>query len=517
MPSQTINLGHVVGEDGKNPYQYAVEAGYTGTEQEYKEAVASGPWLPLSGGAMESGAIISTKNDGPLYIGDVETTGIAIQPKVGAVGSTGAISLSALDSYDGTLTSSLFSMLGGQTTLAASKGNDGQEDPVAKAGLSIGIGEDNQGKIELTGKVFYTESPNLADVNEVVNKGYVDEHFVNKSGDSMTGNLSMENHRITNLTSPTSTTDATNKSYVDKKSIQYGTCSTSSSLSAKTVSSAGFTLSTGAIICVKFTYANTGSITLNVNATGAKTVRTKGRALIANEIQASQIALFRYDGTYWQLLNPCGLALNGGTVSGDINMGGNKITNIGTPESENDVTNKTYVDSVANPYTKLVTNFFGINSDEVTIDLETENLVDYDEIVISVEASFAMNYTGAGNASASAYIFNPGIPILKVTNNTSSGTRSGSYLGHGYGLYRLYRMQNVVSPDYLSSDPNESNCYYYQTNPGDPSSENVGSIIGSANQLRIKFGKEASLGTFSVEPSITISVWGRRWHTVIPA
>lgn len=41
------------GADGKSAYQYAVDGGYTGTEEEFQALMGTGPWLPLSGGTMK--------------------------------------------------------------------------------------------------------------------------------------------------------------------------------------------------------------------------------------------------------------------------------------------------------------------------------------------------------------------------------------------------------------------------------------------------------------------------------
>ena len=50
-----VNLGHVIGKDGKGPYEIAVEQGYTGSEAEFYAALVAlkdSPFLPLSGGAV---------------------------------------------------------------------------------------------------------------------------------------------------------------------------------------------------------------------------------------------------------------------------------------------------------------------------------------------------------------------------------------------------------------------------------------------------------------------------------
>lgn len=40
------------GADGKSAYQYAVDGGYTGTEEQFKALMGTGPWLPVAGGIM---------------------------------------------------------------------------------------------------------------------------------------------------------------------------------------------------------------------------------------------------------------------------------------------------------------------------------------------------------------------------------------------------------------------------------------------------------------------------------
>lgn len=36
------------GEDGKSAYQYAVDGGYTGTEEQFQALMGTGPWLPAT-------------------------------------------------------------------------------------------------------------------------------------------------------------------------------------------------------------------------------------------------------------------------------------------------------------------------------------------------------------------------------------------------------------------------------------------------------------------------------------
>lgn len=48
----------VAGPAGKSAYQYAQDGGYTGTEEEFKELMGSGPWVPLEDGVRMLSAVI---------------------------------------------------------------------------------------------------------------------------------------------------------------------------------------------------------------------------------------------------------------------------------------------------------------------------------------------------------------------------------------------------------------------------------------------------------------------------
>lgn len=91
-----------------------------------------------------------------------------------------------------------------------------------------------------------------------------------------------------------------------KAVTHYGTCSTSSTISAKVATLSDtqtFSLVTGATVTIRFTYANAyANPTLNVNDTGAKNIRYRNANLQAGKIVANSTHTFVYDGTYWQLI-----------------------------------------------------------------------------------------------------------------------------------------------------------------------------------------------------------------------
>lgn len=54
------------GADGKSAYQYAVDGGYTGTEEDFKALMGTGPWLP-SGKITMSASVPAALPDGAIH------------------------------------------------------------------------------------------------------------------------------------------------------------------------------------------------------------------------------------------------------------------------------------------------------------------------------------------------------------------------------------------------------------------------------------------------------------------
>ena len=98
--------------------------------------------------------------------------------------------------------------------------------------------------------------------------------------------------------------DDTNTTYTNASLGQgYGTCATAAATAAKVVSMSNYILTTGGIVSVKFTYANTASnAAMNINNKGAKNIKYKGSNIASNVIQAGDTATFIYDGSYYHLL-----------------------------------------------------------------------------------------------------------------------------------------------------------------------------------------------------------------------
>ena len=87
----------------------------------------------------------------------------------------------------------------------------------------------------------------------------------------------------------------------------YGTCSTTASTTAKTVTCSGFTKVKGAVIAITFSTANTANApTLNINSTTA-TATYKGNAVTSSsnplKWDAGDTLTFMYDGSYYKYLS----------------------------------------------------------------------------------------------------------------------------------------------------------------------------------------------------------------------
>lgn len=133
--------------------------------------------------------------------------------------------------------------------------------------------------------------------------------YVNKSGDTMTGDLNMNTHKITGVATPTGNTDAANKEYVDN------------AISGDYLPTSGGTMS--------------GNIDMNGN-----TIQN-----VKDPVNAQDAANKEYVDAIGEGVGKNFLPTSGGAMSGNIDMGGNSIQNVKDPENAKDAVNKGYVDN----------------------------------------------------------------------------------------------------------------------------------------------------------------------------
>lgn len=124
-------------------------------------------------------------------------------------------------------------------------------------------------------------------------------------------------------------------------------CSTGASTTAKTATMPGFALSSGQRIILYLSATNTkASATLNVNSTGAKTIKINGSNTTTSNFTAGYW-ICNYDGSYWnaekmdnsKMANSAGYTTNTGTVTsvglsnaanGGLTISGSPITGSGS-------------------------------------------------------------------------------------------------------------------------------------------------------------------------------------------
>jgi hypothetical protein len=119
-----------------------------------------------------------------------------------------------------------------------------------------------------------------------------------------TANLTLGSYKITNLANGSASTDAIN--YSQLQSAGYTTLITISGTDTitGTVSPTLTSYLAGAQFSFVVGTTNTGAVTLNIDALGAKAVtRTGAVALVAGDLIATQMVEVMYDGTRFQLVN----------------------------------------------------------------------------------------------------------------------------------------------------------------------------------------------------------------------
>ena len=148
---------------------------------------------------------------------------------------------------------------------------------------------------------------NLSDTQALTNKTYNGYTLADASAKGVDTSIAAASTSVNLPTSAAVASFVESKGYTtDTQNVFYGTCDTAATTQAKVVTCDGFTLTTGNIIYVKFTNAQTynGTATLNVNSTGAKNITRVGTTTTTRYYwTAGEVVAFVYDGTNYVMEN----------------------------------------------------------------------------------------------------------------------------------------------------------------------------------------------------------------------
>ena len=258
-------------------------------------------------------------------------TGTLITASTGFVGGlTGDV----VGNTTGTHTGAVVGAVTGNVTgnITATTGTSTFNDVVINGGLSMNAGT----AATITGLTSPTNATDAA------TKGYVDTADalkLNLAGGTMSGAIAMGSNKITGVGTPTLTADAATKGYVDTAISNLidaapGTLDTLNELAAALGDDPSFATTVANSIATKLPLAGgtmSGAIAMGTNKiTGVGTPTLTADAATKGYVDTADALK---------------LALAGGTMSGVIAMGTNKITGVGTPTLIADAATKGYVDT----------------------------------------------------------------------------------------------------------------------------------------------------------------------------
>jgi hypothetical protein len=327
-------------------------------------------------------------------------TGTTITASTGFVGGlTGAVTGNTTGTHTGAVTGNVTGDLTGNVT--ASSGTSSFNDVTINGGLNMNAGTAST----ITNLTSPTNSGDAA------TKGYVDTADalkLNLSGGTMSGAIAMGTNKITGLGTPTSTADAATKGYVDTSISNLidsspGTLDTLNELAAALGDDPNFATTVTTSIATKLPLA--GGTMTGAIAMGTNKITGLGNPTLSQDAATK---------TYVDTADALQLNLAGGTMSGAIAMGTSKITGVGDPTSNQDAATKAYVDT-ANALKLSLTGgtmsgaiamgtskITGLGDPTANQDAATKNYIDVlFGSTTSAAASAAAAAISAGNAATS--------------------------------------------------------------------------------------------------------------------
>ncbi len=374
---------------------------------------------------------------------------------IDGTGYIDALSVSTTSSFTGTVTTGNISQTSGTATFATVDVNGGAIDAttIGATTASTIVGTTitaNTGFTgNLTGNVTYASgTPTSSFYNLTVN-GTLNAPNSNITGNitattgtstfnnvTITGTLDMDantSSTITGLTAPTNSTDAATKAYVDTSISNLvdaapGALDTLNELAAALNDDASFHTTVTTALAGKLALAG-GTMTGAIDM-GANKITTTYTPTNAADLTTKTYT----DSTF--------LKLAGGTMTGGITMGANVISATYTPTNGNDLTNKTYVDSLLGSGVSAAASAAAAAVSEANAATSESNAATSETNAATSESNAA---TSASNASTSA------------TNAASSESNALTYKNAAEAAYDSFDDRYLGAKASAPSTDNDGN------------------------------------------------------------
>jgi len=297
---------------------------------------------------------------------------------------------------------------------------------------------------------------------DAATKGYVDTADALKldlAGGTMSGVIAMGTNKITGLGTPTANADAATKVYVDTSisnlvAAAPGALDTLDELAAALGDDANFATTVTNSIATKLALA--GGTMSGAIAMGTNKITGLGNPTLAQDAATK---------TYVDTADALKLDLAGGTMSGAIAMGTNKITGLGTPTANQDAATKTYVDTadalklslsggtMSGAIAMGTAKITGMGDPTLAQDAATKNYIDVlFGSTSSAAASAAAAATSASNAATSAS--NASTSASNASSSASSASTSAANAAASYDSFDDRYLGPLATVPSLDNDGN---------------------------------------------------------------
>jgi hypothetical protein len=313
------------------------------------------------------------------------------------------------------------------------------------------------------------------------------------SGGTMSGAIAMGTSKITGLGTPTTSTDAATKAYADlmvpltEKSAANGVASLDASGKVPAAELPDISITSTQVVANQVDMlaltAEVGDVAVRTDVNKTFILTASPPSTLANwqELLTPTDSVLSVDGLTGAVdLSSVYLALAGGTMTGAIAMGTNKITGLGTPTSSQDATTKTYVDNLViapSNLTGVITSVGAATSIASQTGTGTKFVVDTSPTIATP--------TFTGNTTAST-INSTTIPSSKTLVATDSTTY-------------VVPSQTSHSGKFLTTDGTTSSWAVVDALPNQ---------VGNAGKFLTTDGTNASFAAITTDPTPTALLFG---------